>query len=370
MKRIELLKRELKAKLRSYPMSIVIILISLTLSFAVAFPITAYLKSEMEKLDEIELDMRTYRFDAYPNDKNEARISKDIFEKLFFSGDYPEIARVYAAPSFRIIPETLDDGFVWTAFFYKDCPLNAEYEPDNAKTSEEWFDNELYRGRNDVAVVSQMSYPTAKVGDTIKLLGKDVEVIAVTEFENVLPWSFINEVETKDSAFGFVSADIVLSEVLTDDQAESITEGDIVSLQCKYDITSGNYLFATVLVIAVICAIVLIIMLNMRNLFVHIFKKDAYRTAVMKICGARKADLITSIYAFPIIICSIGFILGLMIHICIVRGLLEKWKLFVELSLGDYAILYAASIVFLVLVLLPATRKILKNSAVQSENWR
>lgn len=370
MKTLELLKREFTAKLRSHLLSIFIILLSMTLSFAVLFPVSAYLKEETNKLGSIADDMSTYSFDIFPKNRGEAEKSLELFDEVFFSGKYPETRQCHDEPVFRIFS---DEGFVPFIFWnvYTDEVSSLDRSERWHEDSEGgWFTDPRFKGRDDAAVVSVKDYPAVKPGDRISILGRETEVIAVSEETNILPWDLIRNTQEDSACFGIDSFKCSFSRPLNSKELSALKEFGIADIRSQLEITGGGYIVSVLLLIAILGGLLFITMMNMRNLFVHIFQSDAYRTAIMKACGCSAGKLLLTIYAFPIIICSFAYLLGLAIHLCFLERFLSERLKYTPLTPLEYLLFYALALLFLFIVLLPAARRTIRSAVTERRLWR
>lgn len=370
MKTFELLRREFTAKLRSHPLSILIILLSLTLSLAVLFPISAYLKEETNKLGSIADDMSTYSFVIFPKNRGEAEKSLELFDEVFFSGKYPETRQCHDKPFFRIFS---DEGFVpfisWNVYTKEVSSLDRS-ERWREDSEGGWFTDPRFKGRDDAAVVSVKDYPAVKPGDRISILGREAEVIAVSEETNILPWGFIKNTREGAACFGVDSFTCVFSRPLNSKELSSLKESGIADIRSQIEITGSGYIVSILLLIAVLGGLLFITVMNMRNLFIHVFRRDAYRTAVMKACGCGAGKLLLTIYAFPFIICTAAYLLGLAAHLCFFDGFLSERLGYAPMNAAEYLLIYALALLFLFIVLLPAARRTIRSSVTERRLWR
>ena len=371
MKILELLKNDLISKIRGYFQSVLIILVSLVFSFVVLFPVTAYLKSEMNKLNSLELDMATYKINAFPNNKIEAHASIELFQAFFLSGKYPKVEECYDLPIFRIIPYSTDmPASLWYAYFGDNTALDIPQRWKDTIVAGRWFAETSDNGITDAAILSRIDFPSAIIGDNLLLLDREVKVIAITEDRNIIPWKIIDEAQTDNQSFGLVSCSCLLSRSLTTMEQSTLTDNGVLSVKSMLELSGTKYLLSTLLMIAILGGITLIIILNIRNLFIHIFRKEAYRLSVIKLCGGNMESLLLIIYAFPTIICIAAYIISLAIHLIFVDRILCNKLLYPRITAVDYLVLFLLSIVFLFLVLLPSAKRVIKSDAADQRMWR
>lgn len=370
MKSFELLKRELASKLKAKPLSILIIFISLILSFAVLFPVISYLKKESERLTGIQIDRCTFKFNALVHDVSEAKSSLDAFERIAFLGGFPD-AVDYPDPSFTVFSDDPSERYgTWHAYFGKDRGLETDHARLDDVIEGRWFTDEAYAGRSDIAAVSKESYPDLKPGDTVTVNGYDYEVIALTQRRNVLPWRAIRENNSEASSFAFNEIRIQYVRPLTQEEKASLSDFEFLSVTGMDEITGSSYFIGAVIMIAISCGLLFIIIMNVRSLFVHIFRTDAYRYTVMKSCGAGKGRLTALVYVFPVIMTTAAFIIGMLIYALAFDKYLSEKLQYECLTAADYLIVFACTLVFLFIVLLPSVLRLIGSNAADKRLWR
>jgi len=369
MRMIELLRRELSFRLRFHAADVIIIFISLTLSLTVTFPLTAYMKAETEKLYGYAIDRATYDFQAFPQTAEDAAATVAFFNELFFSGEYPEVREMYDRPAFSVFPHSGETVF-WNVFFPESSPLCRYTDWEKEKTEGSWFDDPACQGKQAAAALSIKDFPDAAVGSYVDLMGYKVEVIALMKESNVLPWDFILLASGEGRAIGIESYSALFERPLSKEETDRLASGGVVDIRCRLDLTAGSYIWGTVLILLLQGGLLLIIVLNIRNLFIHLFRQGSYHYIVMKACGGTGWQILTCLYTGPLLLSVIAFLIAAAFFIAAVNPVLKGRLLYPELTPGEFFTLFGIFILLMILFLLPAARRIMKADPAEKKAWR
>ena len=286
MKHLRILAQDVEAMLRREWKSIVLILIFLSMSIGVSFPMIAYCKSEIPTYEEVLNDRRTYSlFLLSPNDVGkDAPLSIEYFDDIFFSEKYPEVVKCYDEIAFLegdaggsiVYRETDEYGNVtfllneWYPYFDEETIL--AYGTGDKVTEGEWFTPELVEKDPFVAVVSRERFGDVSVGDTIESLGREFKVIGISETENFMPYQTMKALSTRESNYMLQNCKLMFKEPLSDEQLNELQAEGVVHASSLLSVRSGSYIMTLIFVAVIVMGIFMIIVLNISQLFLHLIK--------------------------------------------------------------------------------------------------
>ncbi len=384
MKHLRILAQDVEAMLRREWKSIVLILIFLSMSIGVSFPMIAYCKSEIPTYEEVLIERRTYSlFLLSPNDVGkDAPLSIEYFDDIFFSEKYPEVVKCYNEIAFLegdaggsiVYRETDEYGNVtflsneWYPYFDEETIL--AYGTGDKVTEGEWFTPELVEKDPFVAVVSRERFGDVSVGDTIESLGREFKVIGISETENFMPYQTMKALSTRESNYMLQNCKLMFKEPLSDEQLNELQAEGVVHASSLFSVRSGSYIMMLIFVAVIVMGIFMIIVLNISQLFLHLIRQNKYRFMVLKACGARGGLIFVGLYLMPVLTTLASYLVGLLLYIGIIEPQFIRPLEYSTLAAADYLVVLGMVLVFAFIVLLPTAKRTIKAQPADMSKWR
>lgn len=389
MKKLILITQDIGALIRREKASLLIILLSLSLSVCVSLTMISFFSSQSTLFQQMQTDKSRYKITYNALIETEgAPTPLEAFDGFFLSDDSPLVIDSYYALSFstylsdseiitygsseaRESAELLTGQHIsWRPYFpdKKLLPL-CEREEEKALLEGRLFNEEELREGALVAVVGRDSFPEAKLGNKIMILGHEVEVIGVRKEKNAIPYRLMQRLSGKESGFIPDMFICTFNEPLSSKQLVQLEESGF-SAYCYFDIKKNGYFFDVIIMLLIIGGVLLLTVLNTLNMFRHLVLKARYRLMVMKVCGAGNRLLFRILYLIPLLLSIVSSAAGILLYRLLLEPVIVREFHYPLLSSAELLTVFGLVLALCFLTLLPTVRRIVKARPADMILWR
>lgn len=355
MKKCKLLFSDLLFLLRHDTGCVIVVFLSLFLSFSAALLIISMVGSNWRQLMSLEKEKQIYNinpsfceFSSYPESFRKCFLEEGAPEIEGFESFSPLFAEKYTG-NYQV-----KEVAVWKACFTQQDCMKLNLTQAFPRLSEgRWFTEEELEEGSCTAVLSKVSYPNCRLGDRILVAGQEFTVIGIAESDfsaeedfikttggGCLPFQAMCRIPFQnDRSLSCISdINVIFTAPLTQSQFNYYLKFLYVPPQSRYDTQSQGALYSLIRTLILSLGVMAAVILNLMGLYWILIKRSIYRFQLLKLCGARNRFLLVYTYFPSLTITAVGILFSILFYTLLLYPTVSRYFSCSDLSIGEMAV--------------------------------